>query len=174
MADPTFAPVLNIPALSAFLVVLAIFSFLQWRVAAIGRAVNDRTHALEELRQLKARELSGESTHEQVEQAVNAYREAYQRVEDLRTVIPGIARIVPPPPSTSRMQDNDAAAQQFLGISPTTEDEGEQKNGLSPALVALLAFVAASQIMLLGLLVMDPMSADNVMDTVGSVIDSME
>ena len=175
-ADPisstTFAPVLNVPALCSFLVVFLVFSLLQWRVSDIGRAVNARTDALQELRAAKSKELTGEASTDDVDRAVETYRRAYEKVEELRSVIPGVARLVPP--SSVSMKNSDAAAKQFLGVeessqtSNSTDDAPVQ--GLSGGQTAVLLIVAASQMLLLGLLTMDSMSANSVLDSLGSDI----
>jgi hypothetical protein len=157
-----FSPVLNVPALASFLVVTAIFLFLQFRVASIGRAAEERTEALGALRSLKAKELTGEASPAEVNLALAKYRETYDRVEELRTVVPG-ARIVPPPSqslSRERMDDNTAAARQFLGIeseAPVGKDDDTERS-LPLPLALLLAVVAASQIGVLVLLSVDPMA----------------
>jgi hypothetical protein len=154
--------VLNVPALASFLVVTAIFLFLQFRVASIGRAAEERTEALGALRSLKAKELTGEASPAEVNLALAKYRETYDRVEELRTVVPG-ARIVPPPSqslSRERMDDNTAAARQFLGIeseAPVGKDDDTERS-LPLPLALLLAVVAASQIGVLVLLSVDPMA----------------
>lgn len=182
-----FEPVLNVPAFSVFVLVAILFLSLQWRVAAIEQATTERTRALEELRRVKTQQLADgnnsnnnnnnnnsgtSSTEVVVQQALEAYEQAYWKVERLRTIIPGLARLVPPPPSSltptgirSIREENEAAAQQFLGIVPVQDDDlpsGAADDGerptLSPALVAILAVVALSQIALLVLLVAtDPM-----------------
>lgn len=169
--------------MASFLLIFSIFAFLQARVRAIERAAERRTGLLRELRDVKARQLSGDIRDEaEVDRAVAAYRQAYEQVENLRTVIPGIARI-PSPPSDSlgraRMVENDVAAQQFLGISSVDEssvgstdrDEKRQEEGLSTGVSAILAFVLASQLFLLGLLSLDAMSANEFLDSLSSVID---
>jgi hypothetical protein len=169
-----FEPILNVPALGSFLLILAIFSFLVQRTSAIEQAADERTRAVEQVRKLKSLALSGDATPEDVDQAIASYRDAYDKVEKLRYVIPGVARITPPPAgSLSRkfMEENEMAAQQFLGIeseeSITVSDKrenGDKQTGLSPILIAVLAVVATSQIMLLGLLSSDPMSATELLD----------
>ena len=165
-AARTFAPVLDVSALGSFLLVFVIFFFLQTRISAIGQAADLRVEALAELRDVKARQLSGDATEEDVVRAIEKYRLAYEKVEDLRTVIPGVARIPPPPADTlsrERMDENEVAAQQFLGIesqNPQKENSNEEEQGLSPAFLAVLGAVAISQIILLGFLSLDPMSAD--------------
>jgi hypothetical protein len=215
--------------LSIFVVITLVFGFLQWRVAAIGTAVDRRTRALQKLRRIKAMELSGdllnvdyayskelnlsnnndddddatvidnyyrnqvaEKNNARVATATEDYREAVQEVERLRTIIPGFARIAPPPAPTAVMEENIAAAKQFLGIDlsessrssllppgPRGEnraaDEADAKTKRrnesdespllsSPVLIAVLVAVGISQIGLLFLLSLDPMmpSSSNV------------
>jgi hypothetical protein len=165
-----FSPVLNVPALSSFLVVAAIFVFLQLRIASIGRAADQRTEALGELRSLKKLELVGRTTPDEVKRALDKYRETYDRVEELRTVVPG-ARIAPPPSqslSRERMEDNVAGARQFLSIDPEPS-EGNDDNterSLPLPLALLLAVVAASQIGLLFLLSVDPVTGKGIFDAI--------
>ncbi|GAX14383.1 hypothetical protein FisN_11Hh159 [Fistulifera solaris] len=167
-----FEPILNVPALGSFLLIFAIFSFLVQRTSAIEQAADERTRAVERVRKLKSLALRGDATPEEVDQAIQSYRDAYDKVETLRYVIPGVARITPPPAgslSRKSMEENEMAAQQFLGIEPEESnvektDNENQQTGLSPILIAILAVVATSQIMLLGLLSSDPMSATDLLD----------
>ena len=174
----SFEPVLDVGAFGSFLVVFCIFVFLQLRISAIGKAADRRTETLEELRDVKSRQLSGQEgiTDDDVLRATENYRHAYEKVEALRTVIPGIARIPPPPADTlsrDRMQDNEAAAQQFLGIQmEESQSVKEGGGGLAPPLIAVLVLVAVSQIVLLGFLSLDPMDANSALDTVGSVMST--
>lgn len=174
-APPEFEPILNVPALGSFLLIFAIFSFLVQRTSAIEKAADDRTKAVENVRKRKVQALNGEATQEDLDSAIASYREAYDKVEQLRYVIPGIARITPPPAgSLSRkfMEENEIAARQFLGIEPDEssavadppENDVSTATGLSPILVAVLAIVATSQIILLGLLSSDPMSTKDLLD----------
>jgi len=187
-ATTSFEPVLNVPALSVFLFIAIVFGFLQYRITAIGKAADRRTEALANLRQVRALQLSGggdeisttstkttmttaaatdETTttankgnrmEERVRQATLEYEAAYNEVERLRTVIPGVARIIPPPAESSnreRMEENRLAAQQFLNVTldDTTEDvDHEENEGLSPVAIGVLAIIATSQILLLLLL----------------------
>jgi hypothetical protein len=201
---PTFEPVLNVPALIIFLGITLVFGFLQFRVAAIGSAVDRRTQALQRLRSVKAKQLSGDlvlldtnkksdtndsdidkqneattnNTNGLVQAATDEYRQALEEVEHLRTIIPGIVRIAAPPVATAIMEENMAAAKQFLGIDlesrslargeeekvdkkktandSSVEEEQQQKN-LNPVLIAVLVAVGISQIGLLYLLSFDPM-----------------
>lgn len=158
-----FSPVLNVPALSSFLVISGIFLFLQLRIRSIGKAADQRTEALGELRSMKARELAGKASPVEVEHALENYREAYDRVESLRDVVPG-ARIAPPPSqslSRERMEDNVAGARQFLGVeteSTSQNDSDDTEKSLPLPLTLLLAVVAASQIGVLVLLSIDPVT----------------
>ena len=72
-----FTPLLDIPALSSFLAITFIFVQLQVRVVSIGEAVDRRAEALENLKFLKAKELEGNVTKEQVDLALETYRMAY-------------------------------------------------------------------------------------------------
>lgn len=180
----TFEPVLNVPALAVFLLIGGIFAALQWRVSAIEEAAVERTKALQRLRQLKAAELIGPIPPDatmQVREALQAYERAYNRVEQLRTVVPGV-RVVPPSQSigSQSMDENASAAQQFLGIAPPTESIDSEPtasgNGnLSPVLTAVLLLIALSQLALLVLFTTtDPMASSSSMDATINVLSGME
>lgn len=165
-----FEPVLNVPAFGAFFFIAIVFGFLQYRIAAIGRAAERRTESLANLRQLKSLEISGKNIDvSEIEKAKEAYRTALEEVERLRTVIPGFARIAPPPSESEnrqRMEENVAAAKQFLNIDlqstlpPVRNDEKDSESkGLSPFLVGVLAVVGLSQVALLFLLAFGPQSS---------------
>lgn len=165
----TFEPVLNVPAFGAFFFIATIFGFLQYRIAAIGDAAERRTDALANLRHVKSLQVAGEAiSDEEIERATAAYKEALEEVERLRTVIPGFARIAPPPSESEnrqRMEENVAAARQFLDMDisstlPPKVDDKEAK-GLSPVLVGILGIVGVSQIALLLLFVFGPQSPPN-------------
>ena len=183
----TFEPVLNVPAFSVFLFIAIVFGLLQYRMAAIGTAADRRTEALATLRRLKAKQLSSggtaaandktadtvtDETESILLQATEEYRDALMEVERLRTVIPGLVRIPPPPAesaSRERMEENVAAAKQFLNITlppvvvPENEDstilskasgiskKGEGSTGLQPWFIVVLVFTLLAQISLLWL-----------------------
>lgn len=191
--QPQFEPVLNVPAFSVFLLVAAIFAALQWRISAIGKAAEERTAALDRLRRIKAAQLTSDADADAVRAAVRAYEDAYWRVERLRTVIPGVARVAPPPSqSVNRrvMDENAAAARQFLGIEPETTDQSDESESeekrLSPVLAGVLAVIALSQIALLVLLVAtDPVltsvvggggggGGDSLLDSVVDAVSGLE
>ena len=199
---PTFEPVLNVPAFTVFLFIMSIFVFLQWRTRAIDIAAFERNVALRQLRSLKALELSdptmfngpnGNNDNNKVQVALEEYQRAYDRVEELRTIVPGV-RIVSPPSSNmnrQQQQEHEIAAQQFLGITPL-KDEDDENHGTSgtepnklkriheeshslttsPTMVrnVLLAIVAISQIALfLFLIGTDPMMTSSFSS---SILDS--
>jgi hypothetical protein len=165
MTTTTFEPVLNVPVFIVFVLIMGIFLLLQRRVSAIEAAAEDRTLALQRLRAMKAKELSDptRATTEQVQSALQQYEQAYNRVEELRTVLPGV-RVIPPPSQSltqERQRENEAAAKQFLGIEQPPSLEPSSKTtetSMSPFLAAVLVLIASSQIALLILLITsDPM-----------------
>ena len=164
----TFEPVLNLPAFGAFFFIAIVFGFLQYRIAAIGKAAEKRTEALAYLRELKSLEIAGkEIPSGDIEKAKEEYKNALEDVERLRTVIPGFARIAPPPSESEnreRMEENVAAAKQFLDMDlsstlPPKEDFVEKRK-LSPFLLGTLVVVGVSQVALLLLFVMGPQPTD--------------
>jgi hypothetical protein len=136
---------------------MSIFVLLQWRIRAIDNAAVQRNVALRQLRNLKALELSdptlstrwsatsgssstnnssdaSTTTISTVQTALEEYRVAYNRMEELRTILPGIRIVSPPSSNINRQQelDHEIAAQQFLGIIPWKENETENsKNAVS-------------------------------------------
>eukprot|EP00977_Amphora_coffeiformis_P023071 scaffold12163_cov176-Amphora_coffeaeformis.AAC.10 len=158
-----FEPVLNIPAFGSFFFIAVVFGFLQYRIAAIGAAAERRTAALVTLRELKSLEIAGKDiSAQEMERAKDDYRTALEEVENLRTVIPGLARIAPPPSESEnrqRMEENVAAAKQFLDLDissslpPLGDKDDKEAAGLSPLLVGILVAVGLSQIALLVLFV---------------------
>lgn len=128
----TFEPQLDIPALFVFLLVGIIFGLLQFRIIAISNAVNKRIEALQNLRKIKAKQLDKTAfqyddslnnetvTDSMVREATESFRNAFEEVERLRVVIPGLARISPPPMDPQRTLETVAAARQFLNINATS------------------------------------------------------
>lgn len=157
---PGFEPLVNVPALVSFLVIFAMFAFLQTRIVAVADAGEAQREALRALRDIKSKELavvdgSDKPTAGQVEAAVEAYRLAVQKEEELRTLAPGVR--IPSPTSSTQQTEDRAAAQRFLGVQvDATMDESKKTPGpLSPVAVGVLASVAVSQLLLLGLLAVD-------------------
>lgn len=137
------------------------------RVNSIGEAADRRTQALENLKLLKARQLHGNASAEEIQTALVEYERSYKDVERLRNILPGV-RIRPPPVSAGlaqkRMLENEAAAKQYLGIEMSslveedTTNQSPQSGNLSLPLVLILSLVLVSQIGLLLLLANDPMA----------------
>lgn len=182
-----FDAVLHVPALAVCVLIAAVFGALQWRVRAIESAVADRTVALRQLRRVKASELSGGTVDASapVRDAVADYERAHRRVEALRTLAPGVVLRFGAPPDAQgsgggrggSVDENTAAAQQFLGIPPPAETERSGDGRLSNLLIAVLVLVALSQLTLLVFLVAtDPMASsttsgvDSHFDLVGGLL----
>jgi len=167
-----FEPVINIPALGSFLLIVVVFSLLQIRISQVNEAAVRRKEALTELRRIKSSELSSEGkdrpTSEQIQQALQCYETSLSNEESLRTIIPGI-RIVAPNGPVSSSQEDIRAAKQFLGIDLSTDSTGNEtrQEGFSFGAVAVLAIVALSQLCLLYMLSFDPMTANDVYTTIG-------
>jgi hypothetical protein len=168
---PEFAPVLNGPAFVSFAIIAVLFGLLQWRVRAIEQAVLERRAALAAVRAAKAVELSqgkgvvgvdddgggggGEvesSASSLAQEALRRYRRAYDKVEDLREIAPGVRLRAPGIVD----QENSRAAQQFLGIDPNTDaalsdsSSSTSQNPMAPQIaLGVLVVVGASQLALL-------------------------
>lgn len=159
-----FEPVLDVQAFSMFLVISIVFSALLFRTNQVEGGVQERNRALEKLREVKSKELAGDETINEavIEKALNDYEDAVRREENLRNIIPGVVRIVPPSSADRKEEEASAIAQQFLGrdfdIGTTKREEVESRNVPTLALVAVLAlfifqgalfFVAADDLMAL-------------------------
>ena len=183
---------------------MSIFVLLQWRIRAIDNAALQRNIALQQLRTIKALELSdptiSNTTNNKVQIALQEYQRTYDRMEELRTILPGI-RIVSPPSSninSQQQQEHEMAAQQFLGIIPLKDDSEDNSNNnrkernvspndkrindesssspLSPMMIrnVLLVFVAMTQIALfLFLIGTDPMVQSSFPSTIRETTSSI-
>jgi hypothetical protein len=166
-----FAPVLNGPAFVSFAIIAVLFGLLQWRVRSIEQAGLERRAALAAVRAAKAVELSegkgvvvgvddggggGEvessSASALAQEALRSYRRAYDKVEDLREIAPGVRLRAPGIVD----QENSRAAQQFLGIDPNTDaalsdnSSSTSQNPMAPQIaLGVLVVVGASQLALL-------------------------
>jgi hypothetical protein len=165
--SPTFDPIINYPALSAFLLIFTIYAFLQVRILGIEKAAKRRRDALQDLRKVKALQLSSSVSNERpsdekVQSALQEYEQALIDEDRARTVLPGI-RIVAPDNSASK--ENDAAAKQFLGTSLTPQQDKENAQNIPPTDRSFGNFVLGSiSICLIALLVVlsfDPMSSSS-------------
>jgi hypothetical protein len=166
--DPVvFEPVLNVPALGTFLFVMVIFGLLSIRTNQVEQAVQERNSALKELREAKSKELSG-GKEVNVQQALEQFDKAMEKEESLRTIIPGV-RIVPPSNGNKAEEEARVAARQFLdkdvAIGASKQEEGDGR--LPMAALGVLTLLAASLVVLLVFLSLDPVTSNNVLDSVG-------
>lgn len=128
----TFEPVVNGPALSAFLLVVVVFGLLQLRINAISLAANRRTEALKNLREVKAKQLSSENFSDAekisylVDEAKDEYSMALQQEANLRTIIPGVRIVAPNRPDFS--DENVAAAKLFLDMDLVADYNPDTSN----------------------------------------------
>lgn len=190
--DREFEPVIHYPALASFLLIAVIFTFLQIRINAISTAASYRVDALTKLREIKAAELSasgeigsgGAVQHDEVSAAVRNYADALDKEEQMRTIVPGVRIAAPNNPN--RRKEDAAAIQQFLKKGGTsreilerindTDDAIMQRNtesrdaGLSMGAKSIMAVVALAQIILLILLSVTPMVANDFFTHVGSTV----
>jgi uncharacterized membrane protein len=145
-ASVVFEPVLDVQALSIFLVISIVFTALSVRTNQVEAGVKERNRALEKLREVKAKELAGGVVDRGVIQlALNEYEDAVRKEENLRTIIPGLVSIVAPSSASKKEEDARAIAQQFLGkdfeIGSNKREEVENRNVPILALVAVIALV---------------------------------
>lgn len=184
----SFEPILNIPAFSVFILIAIIFAYLQYRITAIEEASKRRTIALNDLKAIKLKALTAIGIDSidtnDVQKAIETYRQQYDEVEKLREIIPGVKIIQPPSQSNSRkiMNDNEIAAQQYLGIIPvidqqvndnidrkTSVEDEKLTKGFTKVQLAVISFIVFSQCCLLFFLSLDPLSSNNVLNMIDSV-----
>ena len=166
----TFEPVLNVPALGTFVVIMSMALVLYLRVGAISDAAERRIAALEELREVKSKELSNEVSSEQVALAVAEYETALTQEEDLRTLLPGVRIRAPNNPVVSERDQQ--AARQFLSNSTVIlppDDSSSRTSSLSPlAITLLVTFLFGTQLFLFAFLAMDDTTATQVFNSITS------
>jgi hypothetical protein len=162
-----FEPILNVPALGTFLLIMVIFGLLQIRTNQVEQAVQERNLALKELRDAKSKELSG-GEEVNVQQSLENFDKAMEKEERLRTIVPGV-RIVPPSNGNKAEEEARLAARQWLNkevaIGARLQEEGDGR--LPMAALGVLTLLAASLVALLVFLSLDPMTSNNVLDTAG-------
>ena len=166
----------------------------------VRNAATKRDDALKELREIKSAELDlvddqKKPNEEEIEAAIEKYREALTNELELRTIIPGVRIAAPNDPE--RKQEDIAAAKQFLNLdisndvfsevsSRKTEArnqenersrlllqsrrrfDGKEENvskledesGLSNSSVLVLFLIGCIQILLLVVLSLDPLTAN--------------
>eukprot|EP00546_Thalassionema_frauenfeldii_P015707 CAMPEP_0178911040 /NCGR_PEP_ID=MMETSP0786-20121207/9448_1 /TAXON_ID=186022 /ORGANISM="Thalassionema frauenfeldii, Strain CCMP 1798" /LENGTH=213 /DNA_ID=CAMNT_0020583391 /DNA_START=193 /DNA_END=834 /DNA_ORIENTATION=- len=154
----SFEPQVDGSALSAFSLILCVFSLLQFRINQVNDAAIIRKGALKNLREIKSKELANEGVSSvEVEDAVMVYKKSIENEEKLRVLIPGV-RIVAPNGPASASEEEVAAAKQYLGMDLREGiNETNEENLMSNGAVAILALVGLSQIVLLSILAFDPM-----------------
>ncbi|EED94323.1 predicted protein [Thalassiosira pseudonana CCMP1335] len=186
-----FDPIVNVPALSSFVIIAVVFTLLQIRINAVSGAAKRRSEALNALRKAESLQLSASDvgidasdrpTQNQVGIARDEYEKALRDELSLRTIIPGVRIVAPNDPK--RDEEERAAAKRFLGwdsdeFGDNEEDRNEiaaklsetndndQINGLSIGSTFLLAGVATMLLALLWTLSFDPMTADGLFTTLG-------
>lgn len=188
-----FEPIVNVPALSSFLIISVVFGLLQLRINSVSQATKRRSEALESLRKVESLQLSTSDvdrpTEDDVALAKAAYENALTDELNLRTIIPGVRIVAPNDPK--RDEEERAAAKRFLGW--TDEDLGideyeneqsdqatsnnlqqkEEGGGLSNGANFLLALVGSTLIALLWTLSLDPMTASQALDAADQALPSI-
>ncbi len=187
-----FEPIVNVPALSSFLIISVVFGLLQLRINSVSQATKRRSEALESLRKVESLQLSTSDvdrpTEDDVARAKAAYENALTDELNLRTIIPGVRIVAPNDPK--RDEEERAAAKRFLGW--TDEDLGideyekelsdqatsansqeKEGEGLSTSANFLLALVGSTLIALLWTLSLDPMTASQALDAADQALPSL-
>lgn len=116
-------------AIFSFLVVSTLFSLLQIRINAIGKAARKREEALNTLRQVKMAQLDLSAlkpTEQDVKAATEAYEYALDQELSLRTIIPGVRIVAPNDPK--QKEEEISAARQFLGRELDTNEYSVKEN----------------------------------------------
>ena len=186
-----FEPIVNVPALSSFLIISVVFGLLQLRINSVSQATKRRSEALESLRKVESLQLSTSDvdrpTEEDVALAKAAYENALTDELNLRTIIPGVRIVAPNDPK--RDEEERAAAKRFLGWTDedlgideydneqsdqATSTNSQQKGdeGLSNSANFLLALVGSTLIALLWTLSLDPMTASQALDAADQALPS--
>ena len=140
-----FEPILDVQAFSTFVVILGVFAALSFRTNQVEGAVQERKQALEHLRLVKSKELAGDQSVDGavIQLALDEFEVAVKKEENLRNIIPGVVRIVPPSSADSKEEEARVIAKQFLGkdfdIGTTKREEVQSRNVPTLALVAVLS-----------------------------------
>lgn len=125
--------------------------------------------ALEDLRNAKSKALVVDDGEDAVQKALKRFEEALEKEESLRSIVPGVVRIVPPSAGNEQEEQARVAAKQmlgkdtFLGASKKSEGGGR----LPTAALAILAVIGVSMVGLLVFLSLDPMTSNSLLNTVG-------
>lgn len=144
-SSTVFEPVLDVQAFSTFVVIMGVFAALSYRTIQVEGAVQERKQALENLRVVKSKELAGDETIDDraIRLALDEFEAAVKKEEELRNIIPGVVRIVPPSSADRKEEEARAIAKQFLGkdfdIGTTKREEVKSRNVPTLALVVVLS-----------------------------------
>ena len=139
-----FEPVLDPTAFITFLGISIVFAALIIRTQQVESVVQDRNLALQRLREVKSKELEGsdEVQESDIQQALQEYEIAVRKEEDLRNIIPGVVRIVPPSAADEKEEEARVIAKQFLGkdfdIGTSKREEVESKGSIVQSLASLV------------------------------------
>lgn len=181
-ATKEFEPVTDWTALGTFLSIMTVFLLLVRRTVAVEKAVMEREEALEVVRALKSKSLEGntlrsdedtisfsESVTESLQEALQRYEAAVQQEEQLRNIIPGVVRIVPPSAGNAAEENAALAAKQFLGkdydigVPKRQENPSRKLSGVASVILALSGIVLTG---LLFLLTMDSATLESLLKDV--------
>ena len=186
-----FEPIVNVPALSSFLIISVVFGLLQLRINSVSQATKRRSEALESLRKVESLQLSttdvDRPTEADVTRAKAAYENALTDELNLRTIIPGVRIVAPNDPK--RDEEERAAAKRFLGWTDkdlgideydneqsdqdkSSDSQLKEGEGLSSSANFLLALVGSTLIALLWTLSLDPMTANQALDAADQALSS--
>lgn len=166
-----FEPVVDWAALGTFVAIMGVSLLLVRRTAAVEEAVMERDAALTLVRDLKSKSLIGtqdEVAEQKLDEALKRYEQAVLQEEQLRNIVPGVVRIVPPSAGNASEENARVAAKQFLGKD---YDIGVPKrevnpNGKLPVIaLGILAILGISLTALLVFLSLDPMAASSFLDS---------
>lgn len=187
-----FEPIVNVPALSSFLIISVVFGLLQLRINSVSQATKRRSEALESLRKVESLQLSTSDvdrpTEDDVARAKAAYENALTDELNLRTIIPGVRIVAPNDPK--RDEEERAAAKRFLGWTDedlgideyeneqsdqatSTNSQQKEAEGLSNSANFILALVGSTLIALLWTLSFDPMTASQALDAADQALPSL-
>jgi hypothetical protein len=169
MGTTSFEPVLDVPALGTFLVISIVFAALNFRTSQIQKVVQERNYWLEQVRDLKSKELAGDTVEESVLQnALGNYESAVVKEEQLRNLVPGVVRISPPSTASEADEKAAAMAKQFLGkdydIGTGQRKDAEGDGKLPTIALAVLAVIFLAQMSLFVFMnLSDPMTGGSMM-----------
>jgi nitrate reductase NapE component len=162
----TFEPILSVPALVSFVFVSTILSALILRTNQVEQAVQNRNTMLYKVRDLKSKKLAGDASISKldVDSVLVQYEQAVRTEEALRTLVPGIVRIVPPSDANQKDEAR-AVAKQLLGkeydigVQQREQDRYGQLPGVAIGVLVVIALLLVGQLGFMSwMFVNDPVS----------------